>query len=70
MIPPLKTLEEHEEERARDRAHFNRPCRNGIACPKCGAECIDSNPGIVLASDPPRSLIACSKCDFTGSRTC
>ena len=68
---PLKPLDQFNQERADAMANnWNKPTLNGIACPKCGAECIDSNPSITLTSNPPRAMIACSKCDYAGSRVC
>lgn len=67
---PLKPLDEFNAERSESYAIASKPHPNGIACPKCGAECVDSNPGITLTSNPPRAMIACSKCDFVGSRVC
>jgi len=47
---------------------WNKPRLNGIACPECGAELMDTSPGQVLASLPPRTAIHCSECNYTGSR--
>jgi hypothetical protein len=40
--------------------------RNGLECPKCGAELYDSRPGVKLLSNPPQKNIACTECDYTG----
>ena len=42
--------------------------RNGIACPKCGAELVDSCPDVVLTSCPAQYQINCVECNFTGTR--
>jgi hypothetical protein len=67
----MKTLDEHNKER---RAIYGaiqnamtRPHKNGIACPKCGAELYDSDPGITLTSNPPQKNVRCD-CGFTGYR--
>jgi DNA-directed RNA polymerase subunit RPC12/RpoP len=65
----LKTLEEHNKK------HFplytfdlSKPLKNGIACPKCGDELIDSTPMSILASNPPKKDIKCESCDYSGYR--
>jgi len=64
----LKSLEEHNEEmRKRYKDWFNYPKPNGLACPKCGEELIDSD-AVTLSSYPPRKNIHCSICPFKGSR--
>ena len=40
---------------------------NGIACPTCGSELVDSDPGRILTSLPPRVRVRC-QCGFVGSR--
>jgi hypothetical protein len=42
--------------------------KNGIACPNCGTELIDSNPNLVLTSFPPQKNVRCDNCDYTGYR--
>lgn len=37
---------------------------NGIECPKCGCELMDTNPNIVLSTIPPKKHIHCSNCDY------
>ncbi len=67
---PLKTLEEHNIERERlYRFIYEYPQPNGIACPKCGKELMDSD-ALSLTSMPPKRNIHCSSsnCDFTGYR--
>lgn len=48
-------------------SNSNSPTKNGLACPKCGNELIDSSPGYVLYSAPPKTKIHCD-CGFTGYR--
>lgn len=43
---------------------------NGIACPKCGEELIDTHPNQVLASKPAKKATKCinPECDYRGYR--
>jgi len=41
---------------------------NGIKCPKCGEELMDTYPNIILTSDPPQKNVHCPKCDHKGYR--
>lgn len=47
-----------------------KPIPNGIACPKCGEELLDTKPNETLASMPPQKNVGCSskKCDYIGYR--
>jgi hypothetical protein len=63
----LISLEEHNKKHG-TLYDFTRPRRNGIACPACGCELIDSNPSTVLASYPPQYRVHCSSCDYHGTR--
>lgn len=45
-----------------------KPWRNGIACPKCSGELMDSNPSMALASYPPQFRVHCPSCDYHGTR--
>jgi ribosomal protein S27E len=38
------------------------PQPNGIACPKCGAEMLDTTPGLRLLSSPPQMNVHCPAC--------
>jgi len=68
----LKDLADHDSEMLKwyAMAHDNNPRPNGIACPECGAELLDSNPQIILTSAPPQLDIHCDKCDYIGYRIC
>jgi len=48
----------------------NGPILNGIECPTCGSELMDSTPLHVLACIPPKLNVHCSseKCDYIGYR--
>lgn len=66
----LKSLNDHntlaQRQWAWDSMVQSRP--NGIACPKCGKELLDTNPSCVLLTAPPQFRIHCSACDYTGTR--
>ena len=64
----MKSLDEHNAER-RQAYQLGRESKpNGIACPECDKELLDTNPDIQLMSCPPKSAIHCNACDFTGYR--
>lgn len=64
----MKTLDEHNAERLEAiRLSNTYPKLNGIECPKCKSELMDSN-NSVLCSYPPKRKVQCSKCDYTGYR--
>jgi hypothetical protein len=70
MNKKLITLSEHN---SINRLTYNldsSPQPNGIACPDCGEELLDSNPMETLASNPPQKNTKCSSCDYTGYRIC
>lgn len=68
----MKTLEEHNAERSGMYPSYNnrygQPIKNGIACPNCGEELLDSSPHMTLASMPPKKAIKCNNCNYTGYR--
>ena len=70
----LKKLGDHNAEmmaRHNDRvAHKATGKPNGIACPMCKKELNDTNPGIVLTTDPPQKDVNCPACGWTGHRFC
>ena len=49
---------------------FQSPVPNGIACPKCGKELLDTQPNVTLTSMPLKKNIGCSNenCDYVGYR--
>ena len=68
----LKSLDEFNAERRRvieeiDHA-FCGPHGNGIACPSCGQELVDSHRHLILNSSPPQKGIHCQSCDYRGYR--
>lgn len=40
----------------------------GIACPECGKELYDANPGTYLMSNPPKVEVKCAACGYKGYR--
>lgn len=72
MASELKSLAEHNSITSTvHRGLFpEKPVPNGIACPKCGEELLDSKPNEILTSIPPQKSVKCSndKCDFNGYR--
>jgi len=44
------------------------PEPNGVKCPKCGEELMDTYPNMILTSDPPQKNVHCPKCDHKGYR--
>lgn len=66
--PPLKSLEEHNAERRAAYQAASAPRPNGIACPECGTELLDSNPMVVLTTNPAKIQVRCQFCDYYGER--
>lgn len=64
----LKSLEEHNSEIFKMIHDLSEPQPNGIACPECGAELLDTAPDMMLTSYPEQYYVGCSKCDYTGTR--
>jgi transcription elongation factor Elf1 len=67
----MKTLDEHNDERRRERESLRRaqdPHPNGIECPECKAELWDSNPTMLLTSNPPQKNVHCPQCKWRGYR--
>ena len=48
----------------------NEPRPNGIACPSCGKELVDTSPNMILTSHPPLKNVFCRKCGWSGTRLC
>ncbi len=66
----MMTLEQYNEMRrmAYLRMNGESPKGNGIQCPKCNSELLDSNPMLVLTSNPPQKNVHCEKCGYRGYR--
>jgi DNA-directed RNA polymerase subunit RPC12/RpoP len=45
-----------------------KPQLNGVPCPKCGTEMMDTHPNIILTSDPAQKNVHCPKCGHKGYR--
>ena len=65
----MKTLKQHNSDARKfyRRMGEDSPCKNGIACPKCGKELFDTRPTMMLASDPPQKAVHC-ECGYSGYR--
>lgn len=65
----MKTLDEFNADKMREYELWKapHPAKNGIVCPKCGNELFDSDPYIILGSDPPQKEVYCD-CGFRGYR--
>jgi DNA-directed RNA polymerase subunit RPC12/RpoP len=64
----LISLKEHNN-RFNDFIYENVKCGNGIACPNCNEELMDSD-NYILTSNPPQRNVKCTKCDFKSFRNC
>jgi C4-type Zn-finger protein len=66
----LKTLAEHNSEKlnANRDIYGNKPVPNGISCPICQKEMMDSSPMMVLTSIPPKKSVHCPSCDYRDYR--
>jgi len=66
----LKSLAEHNTHMQNlqmwDSIVQSRP--NGIACPECGKELLDTNPNFALLTSPVQYRVHCSACDYMGTR--
>lgn len=47
---------------------MDKPYRNRIQCPQCGGELWDSNPMMILISNPPERSIYCPNCGYRSYR--
>jgi hypothetical protein len=70
MKKKLKSLDEHNTTAIawNSSLYENTPVPNGIACPKCGEELMDSNPMITLTSHPAQKNTHCLSCEYVGYR--
>lgn len=66
----LVSLDEHNSNAWSTQVNMfsNEPKPNGIACPKCGNELMDTNPMITLTSYPAKKDVHCPKCEYKGYR--
>lgn len=63
----LKSLEDHNAKHRRRHTLGSEVVLTGIACPKCGAELQESNPGRIHPSLPPQKAVKCTKCEYLGT---
>ena len=70
MKKKLKSLDEHNSNSWSNYSSMfeNSPKPNGIACPKCGEELMDSQPMVTLTFNPPKKDIHCPSCGYVGYR--
>jgi hypothetical protein len=70
MEKKLKDLSEHNNERFIYHWELNnpKPIPNGIECPNCKKELVDTNPMATLTSHPPQKNVHCLHCDYVGYR--
>lgn len=47
------------------RSMFGEPRPNGLACPKCGEQLLDTTPNLSLDSFPPQKNVHC-ECGYHG----
>jgi hypothetical protein len=64
----LQSLDDYNKDRLDAFKLTEKPHPNGIACPKCGKELLDSNPSFCLTSWPPQYSTHCPACGYTGTR--
>jgi len=66
----LTSLDEHNSNAWSTQVNMysNEPRPNGIACPKCGNELMDTNPMMTLTSHPAKKDVHCPKCEYKGYR--
>lgn len=70
MKKKLKSLDEHNSIAWSNQTLMldDSPKPNGISCPKCGEELMDSNPMITLTSHPAQKTTHCPSCEYVGYR--
>jgi ribosomal protein S27AE len=67
----IETLQDYNRRRQQEHHYADnsgQPTPNGIACPQCGREMLDSQPGVTLTSNPPQKNVHCPKCGYAGYR--
>lgn len=69
-MSPLISLKDHDARQATIHAASQPPqgpAPNGIACPECGKELVDTSPSTILTGIPPRRNVSC-QCGYVGTR--
>ena len=64
----LQSLAEFNRQRKEARFKESQPKPNGIECPDCGEELMDSTPRYIYDSFPPQMAVSCPTCYFRGYR--
>lgn len=66
----METLDDYNRRRRQEQryADSSQPKPNGIACPECGSEMLDTQPNVTLTSNPPQKNVHCPKCGYAGYR--
>jgi hypothetical protein len=68
-VAELIPLQEHNAQRQQPVYYpVAKPIPNGIACPECGAELVDSTPDQALLTHPIQYRIHCPSCGYSGTR--
>ena len=67
-LTPLATWNAQAEARAYNESHSTKPTPNGIACPTCGHELLDSCPMQEITTNTPLKRIRCPNCGYKGTR--
>lgn len=66
--PELTPLEEHNRRKQIPLMGTRPSMPNGIACPNCGKELMDSSPDYALLTHPIQYRVHCPHCDWSGTR--
>jgi uncharacterized protein with PIN domain len=64
----LVTLRDNDEKRLKHHERVRQPKPNGVACPECGEELVDTEPLEPLNSWPPKKRCHCQACGWQGRR--
>lgn len=56
----MKTVEEHNKDRFKTIERVG----TGVQCPACGDELIETNPGVLLMSNPAQKSVHCPTCKY------
>jgi uncharacterized protein with PIN domain len=64
----MQALDQHNQQTLAMFQLNTQPHPNGIVCPECQHELMDSNPSVCLTSWPPQYKVHCPSCGYIGSR--
>ena len=65
----MKSLIQHELDKAEYYRESTVPRPNGIECPVCQNELVDTSPLVRVMTNPPKTIVHCPACGWTGART-